>query len=78
MIKVAAFWKKVDKNGDQYLSGKVDRQFSGGLGNEEGLFLFKNKDKKNENYPDWLLYLADDKPKEPEDRSAQEEDDIPW
>ena len=76
MIKVAAFWKKTGKKG-QFLSGKVDRQFSGGLGKESGLFLFKNKYKEKEGHPDWILYLADDKPKEPEDRSAQE-DDIPF
>lgn len=73
MIKIAAFWKKVDKKGKQFLSGKVDRQFSGGLGNESGLFLFKNQYKEKEGQPDWILYLADD----PEDRSAQE-DDIPF
>lgn len=76
MIKVAAFWKKVDKNGAQFLSGKVDRQFSGGLGSESGLFLFKNKDKKDERYPDWILYLADDKPKE--EKRELSDDDIPF
>lgn len=82
LTDVGAFWKK-EKNGKQFLSGKVK------IGNSEfTAFIFKNN-KTKPNQPDYRLTLSDlseefrpeiNKPAKTETVSSSEEnqDDIPF
>jgi hypothetical protein len=75
MIQIAAFWKKQSKNNRVYYTGK--------MGNGR-LLLFQNQNKKAENHPDLLLYVAQDNSsvqKEDQERQQtqpEQEDDIPF
>lgn len=56
LIKLGAFWKRQKLNGEEYLSGsKFDRG---------RLVMFRNKYKKDDKHPDWILYIGEDRDKE--------------
>lgn len=54
MGKVGAFWKHVDKNGKQYLSGTVELD-----GQKYPLAIFKNDFKKTNEHPDYNVVLSE-------------------
>ena len=60
MIKLTGLWENTTKRGETY--------FKGNLGSGQVL-VFKNKYKKGENDPDYVMYLAEKEKKEmqPED-----------
>ncbi len=49
MIKVSALWKQKTKAGEDFLNGKLG---------DAKLLIFKNKHKKSEKHPDYIVYLA--------------------
>lgn len=51
-IKVGALWEKTGKSGDTYFSGKFG---------DASLIVFKNKFKKSENQPDYIVYIQESK-----------------
>ena len=68
-MKLGAFWKKVDKNNNAYMSGVLDNDAMPHT-QKIPVVLFKNTRKEDEKQPDYLLYLSESresKPKEEED-----------
>lgn len=51
MVKIGALWSGKDKDGNSYLSGKMD---------SARLLVFKNNRKQNEKSPDWIVYVTRD------------------
>lgn len=50
-MRIGAGWKKKDKNNDTYLSCKIDIPLLGTL----SFAMFANKDKQNDNQPDYVI-----------------------
>ena len=51
MEKIGALWLRKDKNGKLYMSGKI---------REEKIYVFRNKFKKEDKHPDYIVNAADD------------------
>jgi hypothetical protein len=52
-IKIGALWKqRSKKDNEQYLKGALYLPFYSDI----KIVMFKNKEKKNENSPDWFLF----------------------
>ena len=49
MLKITGLWKGKDKEGNWYLSGNLNYSTK--------IFVFANNYKKEDNHPDYLLYL---------------------
>ena len=58
MKRIGGFWKHKSKDkGLEYLGGEVE--FLAGV--KTKLIVFKAKEKKTENSPDYIVYVSDDK-----------------
>ena len=51
MEKIGVLWLKKDKNGKLYMSGKI---------REGKIYVFRNKFKKEDKHPDYIVNAADD------------------
>jgi len=49
---IGALWEQVSKKGESYLAGNV---------NGQKVVLFKVKDKRSDNQPDWRIYPSEDR-----------------
>lgn len=47
MENIGGLWLQESKNGIKYFSGKI---------NNQKILIFKNKNKKSDNHPDYLIY----------------------
>lgn len=56
LVKVGKCWKKKDKNGNTYLSARIDRTITA----ESIIFIFKNTDKNYDSSPDYTINVKDD------------------
>jgi len=63
-VKIGALWKKEDKEGNKWLSGKMGDAY---------LEVSKNQFKKEDKQPDFIVYVA--KPKKAENRSEENSPD---
>lgn len=61
LIKVGALWKNENKEGVQHLSGS----FGGAT-----LFVFKNKFKKTDKHPDYIVMMGERKKTESEEKAG--------
>lgn len=62
MIKVGGLWSNKDKDGNSYLTGKLNPGVK--------ILIFKNKYRESENHPTHILYIA---PVEQQGQGQQEE-----
>lgn len=81
MTKVGALWMATKKDGEKYLSGRIDLPFSITLKGDERILAFKNKS-ENENAPIFDILIAEQqeeyKSKEhPADQKPVQEDEDP-
>lgn len=70
LIKIGAFWKRADRNGDMYLSGNFDDKMIVETlealtkrirsGKRAWVKVWPNKHKESEKQPDYLLYWSSD------------------
>lgn len=68
MLQLGGLWVNESKKGNKYMSGY--------LGNLS-LKIFRNTFKKNDNEPDYVMYLAE-KPYNTDSNDTKNEDDIPF
>lgn len=74
MTRIGAGWLKEDKNGEHYISGKVDEDLLPlVITPEKRLIIKPNKDKTRENQPDYYLNVFTLKPQEKETTNENEE-----
>jgi hypothetical protein len=59
MLNLCGLWSGKDKNGDEYLSGKLTYS--------SRICIFKNKYKKTDKDPDYLIRLCKAEPKKEEE-----------
>lgn len=59
-IPLTGLWMRTDKNGNTY--------YTGSLGNAR-LMVFKNNRKENDNQPDYIMFLTENKKREEPDNS---------
>lgn len=75
---IGAAWINLNKNGQEYLSVKVDRDIKAG----ESTSFMKNKFKKSDNQPDfvWLVEIdGEDQVEETEEVTTEvDPDDVPF
>lgn len=70
MIKLTSLWKNKTKDGNTYLKGNIG---------EATILIFTNKEKKNENSPDFFMFLAEkQKPEDKKPETEQPKDSIPF
>ena len=71
MIQLGGLWINESKSGNKYMSGY--------LGNAK-LMIFKNNFKSEDKHPDYVMYIASNKPKNNDDDGFLEEDgdDMPF
>lgn len=67
IIQVTGLWENIDKTGNTYYRGTMGRC---------AIFIFKNKNKRNDNDPDYYLNFAKVKPRESRDQNAVSNDTI--
>ena len=67
MFKVAALWLKTNENGEKF--------FVGSLNDDVSIFINKNKFKKADNQPDYIMTLAENKNKK--NRAPAPKTDLP-
>lgn len=74
MTRIGAGWLKEDKNGEHYISAKVDEDLLPlVITPEKRLIIKPNKDKTKENQPDYYLNVFTPKPQEKETTNDSEE-----
>lgn len=72
---IAAIWKKTDKNGQTYLSLKVESDLKAG----DSVNLFKNEKQGNESRPDFRAYKKiDDESTDEGPTSKEVAEEIPF
>ena len=66
MIKIGAVWKKEKDDGSVYYVGGIDLPFPILLGDENSIWIFRNKAKEagNEKAPDFDISITKSRPKE--------------
>ena len=50
LIELTALWERKNKNGELYFTGKLGKM---------NLLIMKNKFKKEEKHPDWIVYVGE-------------------
>jgi len=59
--RIGALWLKEDKNGKKYMSGEIELN-----GEKVNIFIFKNKYKKKDIHPDYVIKKSNKKSKNEE------------
>ncbi len=67
MERIGGLYIKKSKEGNTYLSGKI---------REEKVLVFKNKNKKTDKHPDYVVMLPSEK--EPGQEGQDQGDDVPF
>ena len=70
--EIGALWKRKSKNGLTYLAGHVKVEDELGVVKTTKVVLFSNKNKTNENQPDFRMYVSNVKPREQEAETETE------
>jgi len=70
--KIGAMWFRKSKNGNEYFSIQLD--------SKQKYIAFKNKNKKEDKHPDWIIYLAGQNEKQIEQKQPefQSEETLPF
>ncbi len=58
--RIGALWVKKKKDGDVYMTGEIDLGFIFG---KRQIVAWKNRDKKKENQPDYVINISEPKEK---------------
>lgn len=72
--EVGALWKRKSKNGVTYLAGHVKVEDELGMEKTLKVVMFSNKNKLNENQPDFRMYLSKANSQQSNDSSTQQEE----
>lgn len=72
--KIGALWLKKGKNGNMFMSGRIDV----GNDNEMSLLVFKNGYKDQPNHPDYVIYEPSDVTGTTPAKFQPSDDDIPF
>ena len=70
MIKLTGLWRKESRDGGVFYSGK--------LGYNASLLIFRNKHKRSEKDPDLVLYLAKSEKKEKQLEDPDPDTEVPF
>lgn len=73
--KLGALWLKDSKKGTKYMSGVIEKD-----GEKFNIVVFKNNNKKQDNHPDYEIYLSEPREQKSTAQAVKEtfEDDIPF
>lgn len=55
LVEITGLWAKKDKDGNEYFTGNIGKS---------SVIIFKNKGKKQDNHPDYRLYITENKKQE--------------
>jgi hypothetical protein len=69
MINIAGLYLKKNEKGETFFVGKINENTS--------IFIFKNKNKKEDRHPDYQAFIAENKPKGERKAPAQNKTDEP-
>ena len=66
MIKLTALWLKRSKDDESYMSGNVG---------DANIIIMRNKYKKSDNHPDYIVYITE--PQKKDGTARERKEDIP-